>query len=144
MPLTPNNVCSCTVIDYEEFLLMLNKMNMDKFLSETEMKELFEYADPDQSGGNVWHIWNLSDPVIVLLTHAHVLRNVQALTWESSIQFSTPRSLCQERTRKRSVVVLWELCPPQTAWTYMKHARIGVPYEKFQSSQRVRCKLCHP
>jgi len=39
------------VIDYQEFLLMLNRMSMDKFLSESEMKELFAHADPDGSGG---------------------------------------------------------------------------------------------
>ena len=39
------------VIDYSEFLLMLNTMNMDKFLAEDEMRELFEFADPDGSGG---------------------------------------------------------------------------------------------
>ena len=39
------------VIDYKEFLLMLNRMSMDKFLSPQEMRELFEYADPDGSGG---------------------------------------------------------------------------------------------
>ncbi len=31
-----------TVIDYNEWLHMLNQMNMDKFMSEQEMRELFK------------------------------------------------------------------------------------------------------
>ena len=52
------NMNGDNVIDYNEFLLMLNAMNMDKFLSETEMKEMFEFADPDGSGGIELPEWN--------------------------------------------------------------------------------------